>query len=138
MAHHGGDDQHALVPYTGEYCPQDTRMANLSTSSESNGEGHGRNGPIVTFPAENVAIPITYLGDRPPPRFFAYAPAFHWHVHVHPTVDQAAREIIERIAHDAHAFGVMEDHRHHQLKADIEALQSQAADVPKQIQERLN
>ncbi len=127
-----GDDR--LVPYTGAVHPQDTRMDNQSGSSESDRNGHG---PIVTFPSEEVAIPVSHSGHGGQPQFFAYVPQFHWHMHAGPTIDVAAREMVERIAHDAFTFGHQSRDRHTQLQTEIGHLQKQAAEVPVQIQNQI-
>ena len=129
-----GDDQLAMVPFIGEAHPHDTRMDNQSGSSESDRNG---NGPIVTFPSDEVATPIAEHGHGGSLQFFAYMPQFNWHMHSNSTIDVAAREVVERIARDAFTFGEQSRSRHDQLQAEIGHLHEHAAGVPLQIQSQI-
>ena len=40
------------------------------------------------------------------PRFFRPTTQFHWHMHVNLVEDAAARQVVDRIAHDAREFGI--------------------------------
>ena len=102
-------------------------MENQSKSSDSDRNG---NGPRVTFPVENVARIPACPGERAPPQFFLHAPAFHWHIQANPVIDHAVRGVVEKIAHDAFAFGEIARERHAQVQTAIGALQEQLVVVP--------
>ena len=119
MSGEQGDERQAVVPYIGTSTPQDTRMENQSGSSDSDRNG---NGPVVTFPVEDVAKIPACPGKRAPPQFFLHAPAFHWHIQANPVIDHAVRGVVEKIAHDAFAFGEIARERHAQVQTAIGAL----------------
>ena len=110
---HGGEQQQQLALYV----PHDESMGSGTNGEGSNGDGN----PLVQFPNDRVGPTETV----PNQRFFIHAPQFHWHVVQTPTVDDGARRVIERIAHDAFNFGTQTEAHQELLLLRIQDLEAE-------------
>ena len=110
---HGGEQQQQLALYV----PHDESMGSGTNGEGSNGDGN----PLVQFPNDRVG-PTEAVPNQ---RFFIHAPQFHWHVVQTPTVDDGARRVIERIAHDAFNFGTQTEAHQELLLLRIQDLEAE-------------